>query len=120
MRSKPSSPSFSGSPTPLPDEHPEKVLRDARVLLGAVRGTLADLLQRVRNGDAGALRGLATKQAELETALKRAFEAEGKYDDWQARNGRGHGADDGEIDFDQLRRDIGSRLARIRECCQEP
>ena len=85
---------------------------DAGALLQAVRVSLTALLRRVMEGDASALKDLATKQAELESALKRVFEAEAKYHDQCAARGRG--GDD--VDYGALREEIACRLNRLREC----
>jgi hypothetical protein len=115
------------TPPPFTSEshpsHPRKVWDDAVTLLSAVRSTLADLLEDVRSGEPGSLKEVAAKQAELETALKRAFEAEGRFHEWQAkqagRDGKAAAAGVGEIDFDALRHDIACRLQRLRDCCQD-
>jgi len=91
-----------------------KQLDDGRVLLSAVRSSLADLLADVRGGNAGALKELATKQSELERALARVFDAEQKYNEWLARETGELVC--GDIDFDAARREIGRRLSRLREC----
>lgn len=85
---------------------------DAGVLLQAVRSSLTDLLRRVMEGDFAALKDLAGKQGELETALKRVFDAEAKYHERCAV--RGSGAD--AIDFNALREEIACRLHRLRQC----
>lgn len=84
---------------------------DAVLLMRAVRETLANLLRQLVAGEGGALRDIVGKQAELESALKRVFEAEMRYDDWMQRRG---GAGDGEFDLDEARDEIGRRLDRLR------
>ncbi len=84
---------------------------DAVLLMRAVRETLANLLRQLVAGEGGALRDIVGKQAELESALKRVFEAEMRYDDWMQRRG---GAGDGEFDLDEARNEIGRRLDRLR------
>ncbi|PYE85770.1 hypothetical protein [Pseudoroseicyclus aestuarii] len=94
-----------------------KEVEDARALLLSVRSTVADLLAAVAAGEAGALGALVQKQGELESALKRLFETEGKYNDWIGKQtGRGR---DGDIDLAAVRHQIGCRLARLRACCRE-
>ncbi len=96
----------------------ERHFQDALTLLSSVRTTLSHLLSEVADGGAGTLRDVGVKQAELESALKRAFEAEAKYNEWQAKQG-GEGTGDAEIDLVALRQDIACRLARLRDCCQD-
>lgn len=89
---------------------------ESLILLTSVSGTLAALLRRVSEGDATALKELTAKQAELEYALKRAFETEQRFNDWKAKQDRSSWSD--EIDFETVRYDIGCRLARLRSCCE--
>jgi hypothetical protein len=91
-------------------------LDDARKLLTSVRRTLAGLLESVREGQ-GSLSEIVKKHGELETALTRVFQTEQKYNDWLAK--RSGDLAPGEIDFEALRDEIGCRLARLVECCQE-
>ena len=93
----------------------KKLFEDCIGLLSSVRSTLADLLLDVQTGGFGAVKDLVGKQSELEQALRRAMETEQKFNDWQAKQ-RGEHAPD-EIDFDAVRRDIGCRLDRLRDCC---
>ena len=101
---------------PSADGGMAKEMQDARLLLTKVRSTLADLLATVVGGDGSALKDAVLKQSELESALKRVFDAEQKYHDWAKRNG---GSDASDIDYDAIRDQIGCRLARLRDCCQE-
>ena len=89
---------------------------ESLILLSSVRSTLAALLRRVSEGDATALKELVAKQAELEFALKRAFETEQRFNEWKAKHDRSSWSDD--IDFDSVRHEIGCRLARLRSCCE--
>lgn len=84
---------------------------DAVTLLRAVRETLADLLRQLVEGEGDNLRDLASKQAELESALKRVFDAEARYHDWIKRHG---GLAAGTIDLDAARAEIRRRLDRLR------
>lgn len=95
----------------------EQHFSDALRLLRSVRRTLADLLDRVGEGETGLLREVGLKQSELESALKRAFEAEEKYNAWHEKHAGVSQAC--EIDFAALRADIACRLQTIRDCCQE-
>jgi Skp family chaperone for outer membrane proteins len=92
---------------------------DALTLLRSVRRTLSDLLTRVEDGETGLLKEVGLKQAELESALKRAFEAEEKYNAWAEKQGARTALPAGHLDLDAVRHDIACRLARLRECCQE-
>jgi hypothetical protein len=94
----------------------EKEIEDARALLTSVRRTLALLLVEVQEGDAGALKEIAGKQSELESALRRVFDTEQRYHEW--RNRQAGAAAPGDIDFDLIRHEIGCRLHRLRECCK--
>lgn len=101
-------------PVQLDAEGLKALRHDAAVLLTAVRRTLAELLERVIEGDAAVLRDVASKQMDLETALKRVFEAEQKYHERIERERGTAGGDD--IDFDAIRDQIGCRLHRLRAC----
>jgi hypothetical protein len=95
---------------------PDGEADDARLLLTKVRRTLADLLRAAADGEGAALGQITLKQSELESALKKVFEAEQRYHEW-TRNHGGGTADD--IDYDAIRHQIGCRLARLRDCCQD-
>ena len=99
----------------LPDDA-ARLYDESLILLSSVRSTLAGLLRRVSEGDATVLKELVAKQAELEFALKRAFETEQRFNDWKAKHDRSSWSD--EIDFDTVRHEIGCRLARLRSCCE--
>ncbi|WP_210527508.1 hypothetical protein [Rubellimicrobium arenae] len=103
--------------TLLTQEDIELNFRDALTLLRSVRRTLSDLLDRVSDDEPGLLKDIGLKQSELETALKRAFEAEEKYNAWHERHSGVTNAC--EIDFDTLREELACRLARLRECCED-
>ncbi len=92
-------------------------LHDMRALLVSVRSTLATLLVAVQSGEADGIRDLVTKHKELETALKRIFDTERAFNDWYAEHTGGGAA--GDIDLDDIRQQIGCRLARLRACCRE-
>lgn len=98
-------------------EDNERHYKDAITLLRSVRVTLAEMLEQVLDGGAGALRDIAAKHGELESALRRAFEAETRWNDWSAKQDNAPVA--GEIDLASIRENIACRLARLRECCQE-
>lgn len=92
---------------------------DALRLLRSVRRTLADLLDRVEDGETGLLKDVGLKHTELESALRRAFEAEEKYNAWHEKHSGLTQAPACEIDFDALREEIACRLQTLRDCCQE-
>ncbi len=95
----------------------EAAFTDAVSLLRSVRRTLTRLLDRVEDGEDGLLKDVGTKTAELETAIKRAFEAEARYNDWHEKHSGMKNA--AEIDFDALRQDLACRLQSLRDCCEE-
>ena len=102
-------------PTLLTGDHIREHFEDALTLLRHVRRTLSNALDRLESDDAPDLGEIARKQAELETALKRAFEAEERYNDWQAK---AHGIRRAaEIDFAALREELTCRLNTLRDCC---
>ncbi|ADO42292.1 hypothetical protein [Ketogulonicigenium vulgare] len=102
-------------PNLAPNQDIQRQLRDAMVLLLSVRGSLADMLAELSAGNPGPLREIAPKQSELETALRRAFDTEQKFNDWYAKFAKGT-ADD-TLDYDAIRDEIGCRLARLNPCC---
>jgi hypothetical protein len=96
----------------------ESDFHDALKLLRSVRRTLTDLLDRAqRDEDPGALKEVGLKHSELESALRRAFEAEERYNAWHAKHSGVQNAC--EIDFGALREEIACRLQRLRDCGEE-
>lgn len=96
----------------------EQDFRDALQLLRSVRRTLSGLLDRVEaEEEPGLLKEIGLKHSELESALRRAFEAEEKYNAWHAKHSGLQNAC--EIDFGALREEIACRLQRLRDCCEE-
>ncbi|WP_368187646.1 hypothetical protein [Aestuariibius sp. HNIBRBA575] len=86
-------------------------ISESLILLSSVRRTLLDLLTRVSEGEADALKGLSKKHSELESAVKAAKDTERRFNEWECKfNGK---AREGEIDFDAIREDIGRRIARL-------
>ena len=93
----------------------EQDFHDALKLLRSVRRTLTTLLERVEaEEDPSLLKDIGLKHSELESALRRAFEAEEKYNAWHAKNSGFQNAC--EIDFGALREEIACRLQRLRDC----
>ncbi|TNC73414.1 hypothetical protein [Rubellimicrobium roseum] len=101
-------------PTTLSAQEIEDTLTDTLQLLRSVRRTLARLLDRAEDGDGTALKDIGLKSAELETALKRAFEAEERFNAWHEKHSGLRNAC--EIDFAGLREEMACRLARLRDC----
>ena len=96
----------------------EQDFTDALKLLRSVRRTLTSLLDRVEaEEEPGLLKDIGLKHSELESALRRAFEAEEKYNAWHAKHSGLQNAC--EIDFDGLRQEIACRLQRLRDCGEE-
>ena len=96
----------------------EQDLIDALNLLRSVRRTLTRLLDRVEHeDDSQALKEVGLKHSELEAALRRAYEAEERYNAWAAKTSGVQNAC--EIDFGALREEIACRLQRLRDCCEE-
>lgn len=98
------------------DTYLAELRADSVLLLTSVRSTLAALLRAVV-ASGGPTKEVMTKQLELESALKRAFDAEQKYHDWLDKS-RDRLAP-GEIDLDAIRTEIGCRLHRLRSCCAD-
>ncbi|MGJ8612151.1 MAG: hypothetical protein ACSHWY_13705 [Octadecabacter sp.] len=88
-------------------------IEEARQLYRNINQTLNTVLELIEGGDFNEVALLPKQMAQLTSAIaesqKRETEFNGKY---------GDGLGDGDIDFEQLRRDIGCRLGRIRKCCR--
>jgi hypothetical protein len=96
----------------------EQDFHDALTLLRSVRRTLKNLLEEVRvEQDPRLLKEVGLKHSELESALRRAFEAEERYNAWAAKTSGVQNAC--EIDFGALREEIACRLQRLRDCGEE-
>ncbi len=95
-----------------------KLKQDSVTLLASVRSSLGDLLAVIDSGGftGDDLKALTDQQALLQRALDKVQDAEKKYYDWIVRHG---GHDPADIDYDAIRDQIGCRLARLRECCQQ-
>ncbi len=106
----------SRRPTLLTGQEIEENFVDALNLLRSVRRTLSRLLEEVEAGE-GSLKDVTLKQADLKVALRRAFEAEEKYNTWHAKNAGPVEPPASEIDYAALREEIACRLARISDCC---
>ena len=97
--------------TLVTDQDHEDHYRDAVRLLRSVRVGLAEMLVGMRDGDASP-KDVAAKQAELETALRRAFESEERWNAWVGKAAN----DDRELDMEAVRADLACRLARVQGC----
>lgn len=88
-------------------------IEEARQLYRNINQTLSTVLELVQAGDLDDVALLPKQMAQLTSSIaesqKREADFNGKY---------GEGLEDGDIDFAQLRRDIGCRLGRIRKCCR--
>lgn len=88
-------------------------IEEARQLYRNINQTLTAVLDLVQKGDLDDVALLPKQMAQLNAVVaesqKREADFNGKY---------GDGLGDGDIDFEQLRRDIGCRLGRIRRCCR--
>ena len=99
--------------TPTDQKPAAERIEEARRLYRNINQTLNTVLELIEDGDFNDVALLPKQMAQLTSAIaesqKREAEFNGKY---------GEGLADGEIDFEQLRRDIGCRLGRIRKCCR--
>ncbi|WP_133065049.1 hypothetical protein [Flavimaricola marinus] len=95
---------------------PQSHFEDSLILLTSLRDALAALVLDLRNGRLNAIPDIATKQLELEIALKHAFEMERTFNEWQQKENGEPAAD--AVDLDSVRNEIGCRLARLRACCR--
>lgn len=89
-------------------------IEEARRLNRSISETLDRILSDLSAGDMSELRDVSAKQKQLENALSSALRLEIEFNDKF-----GTGLAEGEIDFEQVRFDIGCRLARLRRCCRE-
>ncbi|MDC1229508.1 hypothetical protein N8Z63_07435 [Octadecabacter sp.] len=99
--------------TPTEQKPAAERIEEARQLYRNINQTLKTVLELVEAGNFDDVALLPKQMAQLNTVIaesqKREADFDGKY---------GDGLGDGDIDFGQLRRDIGCRLGRIRKCCR--
>lgn len=88
-------------------------IEEARQLYETIGETLNTVLDLVSAGDFKDIDLLPKQMTRLTDAIADVRKKEADFND---RFGNGLG--DGDIDFEQLRRDIGCRLGRIRRCCR--
>lgn len=101
--------------TPHTQEALTEQLAASQELFRALSRGLSEALADIQSGKGTNFRELTARQRDLEQALKTAIELENKLDERRTtQSGR---RDSDPIDFDEIRRSIGCRLGRIRECC---
>lgn len=88
-------------------------IEEARRLSETIGETLSAVLDLVQAGDFKDIDLLPKQMARLTDAIADIRKKEAEFNDKF-----GTGLAEGEIDFDQLRREIGCRLGRIRRCCR--
>lgn len=88
-------------------------IEEARQLYETIGETLNIVLDLVKAGDFKDIDLLPKQMSRLTDAIADVRKKEVDFNDKF-----GTGLEKGEIDFDQLRRDIGCRLGRIRKCCR--
>ncbi len=88
-------------------------IEEARRLHETIQKTLKDVLDTIKSGDLQDV-GLVPKQVtRLTDAIGDLRKREAEFNDKF-----GSGFADDEVDFDDLRREIGCRIRRIRRCCK--
>lgn len=88
-------------------------IEEARQLYETIGETLSAVLELVNAGDFKDIDLLPKQMGRLTDAIADVRKKEADFNDKF-----GNGLAEGEIDFEQLRRDIGCRLGRIRRCCR--
>ncbi|MEL6959872.1 MAG: hypothetical protein AAGL89_13065 [Pseudomonadota bacterium] len=89
-------------------------IEEARQLYRSTKQVVKNILHDLEHGEFADLSITNKMIGQLTTVLADLGKREADFDErFNAKLPKG------DIDFDQLRRDIGCRLARIRECCRE-
>ena len=88
-------------------------IEEARQLYRNINQTLKAVLELVEAGEFNDVALLPKQMAQLNAVIGESQKREADFNEKH-----GDGLADGEIDFEQLRRDIGCRLGRIRRCCR--
>lgn len=88
-------------------------IEEARRLNETIGNTLSVVLDLVQAGDFKDIDLLPKQMARLTDTIAEIRKKEAEFNDKF-----GKGLAEGDIDFDQLRREIGCRLGRIRRCCR--
>ena len=98
-----------------PTEHKTAVERieEARQLNRNINQTLKTIIELFQEGDFDNVALLPKQMALLNTVVTESQKRETEFNDRH-----GTGLAEGDIDFDDLRREIGCRLGRIRRCCK--
>ncbi len=89
-------------------------IEEARRLQKEIGDTLNAVLDLVKQGDFQDITLLPRQMSRLTDAIADVRKKEAEFND-RFRTGLA----EGEIDFDQIRREIGCRLGRIRRCCKQ-
>jgi len=88
-------------------------IEEAKQLYETINETLSTVLELVRAGDFKDIDLMPKQMTRLTDAIAEVRKKEAEFNDKH-----GTGLAEGEIDFDDLRREIGCRLGRIRKCCR--
>lgn len=88
-------------------------IEEARQLHRSINRTLTAVLDLIEQGDLKDVALLPKQMTQLNAVVGDLKKREAEFD---AQFGTG--TRDGDIDFDELRREIGCRLGRIRRCCK--
>ncbi|SHJ10972.1 hypothetical protein [Wenxinia saemankumensis] len=105
-------------PPPVPPGLAD-LLDESLALLRSVRKSVRRVLDAVEDETGEfTIRDLVQKAGELEQSLRMALQIEIRFNEWRERHDGTYLAPD-EIDFDAVRADLGCRIARLRQCCQD-
>ena len=88
-------------------------IEEAKRLYETIGKTLGTVLELVEAGDFKDIDLMPKQMTRLTDAIAEVRKKEAEFNDKH-----GTGLAEGDIDFDDLRREIGCRLGRIRRCCQ--
>jgi hypothetical protein len=88
-------------------------IEEARQLNRNINQTLKTIIELFQEGDFDNVALLPKQMALLNTVVTESQKRETEFNDRH-----GTGLAEGDIDFDDLRREIGCRLGRIRRCCK--
>lgn len=88
-------------------------IEEARRLHETIHETLTEMLDSIKSGDLQDVTLVPKQVTRLTDAIGDLRKKEAEFND---KFGRGF--EDGEVDFDVLRSEIGCRIRRIRRCCR--